>query len=77
MYDYPVTNRSKRWISIWSIPSLEETARLDEFTGQPRHLAFSPDGSRLASSQDDSSVIVWDLSKARVATEHDKSKKGD
>jgi len=54
-------NAAERWISILDAESLEETARIPLGSNSIRALAFSPDGTRLATSHEDSSVLVWEL----------------
>jgi WD40 repeat protein len=58
--DYGSRDR-KHWITIVDVSSLREIARIENQTESAFHLAFSPDGRRLAASQTDSSILVWDL----------------
>jgi WD40 repeat protein len=54
-------NAAERWISILDAETLEETARIPLGSSSIRALAFSPDGARLATGHEDSSILVWDL----------------
>jgi WD40 repeat protein len=47
----------ERWLSVVDVNTLQEVARIDDMANAPTHLAFSPDGTRLAASQ------IWDLTK--------------
>jgi WD40 repeat protein len=58
----------KQRLVIVDSASLEEVARVDEFGHPIRGLAFSHDGTKLASSHEDSTVIIWDMSKLGTDT---------
>jgi WD40 repeat protein len=54
----------EEWTSVLKVESGDEIARVP---GRAMEMAFSPDNGRLATSQDDSSVLVWDLAHFRTA----------
>jgi len=66
MAERGVSNNQERWISIWTVPSLKEIGRIDQFADQAMRLAFSPDGNRLVSSHNDTTVVVWDVDEIRT-----------
>jgi WD40 repeat protein len=53
----------ERWLSVVDGNTLEEVARIEDAANAPTHMAFSPDGTRLAASQQDSSILIWDLTR--------------
>ncbi len=59
------TREAEATIHIFDVPSGQQAARLHGHESLARSLAFSPDGSRLASGQEDSTALVWDVSTAR------------
>jgi WD40 repeat protein len=50
------------WTSVVSVESGDVIARVP---GRAMEMAFSPDNGRLATSQEDSTVLVWDLAQFR------------
>jgi RNA polymerase sigma factor (sigma-70 family) len=52
-------------IHVFDMPTREEILRLHGHESRVRSLAFSPDGTKLASGQWDSTALVWDISAAR------------
>jgi WD40 repeat protein len=52
---------------VWDIQTGQETLTLKGHTRPVFHVAFSPDGTRLASSSGDETVRVWDARAAREA----------
>jgi len=55
-------------IHVFDIKSGAESYRFYGHLNHARALAFSPDGSRLASASDDYDIRIWDLEAARTAT---------
>lgn len=53
-----------QWISVWVVESGEEFVRLRV---KALGMAFSPENTRLATGNPDSSVLIWDLHQARRA----------
>jgi WD40 repeat protein len=54
-------------ITLWNLSDGVETARLKNRSGDITRLAFSPDGTRLASSSKDWPILLWDLASQRVS----------
>ena len=54
-----------RRIRVWDVSSEKEAASIRGYRGEVRSLPFSPDGNRLISGMDDTSVLVWDLKSRR------------
>jgi RNA polymerase sigma factor (sigma-70 family) len=50
-------------IRLWDVKSAKSVATFEGHRGKIKSLAFSPDGKRLASASEDSSVLIWDVSK--------------
>jgi len=50
-------------VLILSVPELKEVARIVGMRGRPRAVEFSPSGKRLAVSNADTTVVVYDLEK--------------
>jgi WD40 repeat protein len=48
-------------IALWDTEAEEVVATLKDHNGDVQDLAFSPDGSLLASASRDGSAIVWDM----------------
>jgi WD40 repeat protein/transcriptional regulator with XRE-family HTH domain len=65
-------------ILVWDTETGEELVRLAGHTDQIQSVAFSRDGTRLASGGRDNSVIIWDLStgKALFTLAHDPTPQG-
>ncbi|WP_165234168.1 sigma-70 family RNA polymerase sigma factor [Aquisphaera insulae] len=49
-------------ISLWDVATKRELLRLEPRVGAVNALAFSADGKRLVSGQNDTTAIVWDVS---------------
>ncbi|QEG33604.1 M56 family metallopeptidase [Bythopirellula goksoeyrii] len=52
---------SKQWIDVYSVDDLKPQARVPGFKNQVVRIEFSPDNSQLATSQRDSTVLIWNL----------------
>jgi WD40 repeat protein len=61
-------------IALWDLPRGKELPRLEGFGAGVTSLAFSPDGSRLASAFTDGTALLWDLSTTRRAAQRQPSK---
>ncbi len=53
-------------IRLWDAASGQETSSLAGHSGPVQCLAFSPDGSRLASASDDTTIKMWDVATGRL-----------
>jgi WD40 repeat protein len=65
-----IQNRTPTKRHIIRIYSAATGNRLAKFTGHIdtiRSLQFSPDGSRLYSASQDSTVLIWDVTSARAS----------
>lgn len=59
------TDWSKGWIVLFDVRTGKQLLRLQGAASVVENLAFSPDGNKLASAQNDSTALVWDVSAAR------------
>jgi WD40 repeat protein len=57
--------KPKQWISILDTASMRHATQIDINGPSIRGLSFSRDGTKLATSHEDSSVIVWELKNFR------------
>jgi WD40 repeat protein len=57
-----------RVVQLWDVASSRLVARLEGHEGKVICLAFSPDGTRLASGSYDQTVRLWDMARYRVKT---------
>ena len=58
---------TRRWISVWDLETVGEVAHIDGYDKRVSRVAFAPDGKRLASTHDDTTILVWDLEQFHVA----------
>jgi WD40 repeat protein len=63
---------AKGWISVLRTEDLQEVAQVDFGPLSTRQMAFSHDGTKLATSHEDATVLVWDLNKFRTDVEGQK-----
>jgi WD40 repeat protein len=59
------TGEANATIHLFDVPTGKELLRLQGHKSYVASLAFSPDGSKLASGQWDSTALIWDVSPAR------------
>jgi WD40 repeat protein len=52
-------------VRIVELISGREAYRIEGFRGVVRSLAFLPDGRRLVTGMDDSTALIWDLTRKR------------
>jgi WD40 repeat protein len=55
-----------RAVQLWDVATSKRVARLTGHEGKVRCLAFSPDGTRLASGSYDQTVRLWDMPQSRL-----------
>jgi WD40 repeat protein len=55
-------------VQLWDAATEKCTIRLEGHTGKVKCLAFSPDGTRLASGSYDQTVRIWDLTRSQSRT---------
>lgn len=60
--------RSDRTVRVWDVASGKELRRFAGHEGAVQTLAFSPDGQRLASGSEDTTILIWDLAEMAVAS---------
>jgi WD40 repeat protein len=59
--DHGYEGNEPRRIRVWDVAAGREVARFEGHSSTVRALAFSPDGKRLLSAQQNSTVLVWDV----------------
>jgi WD40 repeat protein len=52
-------------IFVWDVAKRREVGRITNIESPVCVAAFSPDGGRLASSHEDSTILIWDIAKLR------------
>jgi hypothetical protein len=57
---YPAEKAGARRICLWSVHSGQKLGEFRGYDSDVRALAFSPDGTRLASGQRDTTILLWD-----------------
>jgi WD40 repeat protein len=62
--DHGYDGDEPRRISVWDVASGRQVARFEGHNSSVAALAFSPDGTRLVSGQQNSTVLVWDVAVA-------------
>jgi WD40 repeat protein len=63
---YEKYQKYQQGISVWEVETGREYARIEGLGKHSHKLAFSPDEKRLAVSQWDSTVLIWDLEQFRL-----------
>ncbi len=62
-----VAAEGRSWsVAVLSVETLEQIASIEVQPNVLRKLVFSHDGKRLATSRDDSTVLIWDLDQLRT-----------
>jgi WD40 repeat protein len=56
-----------RVVQLWDVATGKRLARLEEHQGKVKCLAFSPDGTRLASGSYDQTVRLWDVARLQMS----------
>jgi len=57
-------------VRLWDTASGKELACFDGFKADVTALTFSPDGMELAAGLGDSTILIWDVAKAKRACPH-------
>ena len=59
----PEGHRSPSWdfVNVWDVCTRRRLVRLQVPGNRLHSIAFSPDGRRIATSMDDTSILIWDL----------------
>jgi hypothetical protein len=60
---FALTRLHHKTIEIWEVASGTKRGTLPGHVGQVADLAFSPDGRQLASSSEDTTILIWDVNR--------------